>query len=96
MEYFFLGFAILIGLGALVAYSGLSDIKGKFASLGVLQGKLKDEILAVVGPPSSVSAMNDGKSLLQWQHISEAGGYHIALLFDHEDICEGITHESSS
>ena len=44
--------------------------------------------LSVVGPPNSVSAAGNGKTLYQWL----AAGYHIALLFDGET-CEGVTHE---
>lgn len=63
----------------------------KFVRLGVLGGKTRSQIYQAVGPPSSISQLSGGKSLIQWI----APGYHIALQFDGE-ICEGITHEFSS
>jgi hypothetical protein len=96
LEWFFVVFAIVVALGALFSWMSLNDLKSKFAGLGVLAGKSKDEIISAVGPPNSVSDVGEGKVLLQWQNISEAGGYHIALLFDEVGICEGITHEHAS
>lgn len=61
----------------------------RFCSLGTLTGKSLKEIVAKVGGPQSVSAMGDGTILRQWQ----ATGYHIALLFDKDDICLGIANE---
>jgi len=61
----------------------------RFATLGDMRGKTEGEIIAVVGPPSSVSSMAFGQSLLQWQ----ATGYHIALLFDAGGRFLKITHE---
>ncbi|MFO1372011.1 MAG: hypothetical protein U1F42_06325 [Candidatus Competibacteraceae bacterium] len=67
------------------------DLARRFASLGTIVGKTKQEIVASIGPPSSFSTVSGGKTLLQWQ----ATGYHIALLFD-RDVCEGVTHEYSA
>ena len=75
--------------GFLVTASG-RVLKYKFEQLGIIQGKTLAEITAVVGLPNSISAISEGKILRQWQ----ATGYHIALLFDSNDICEGITHVS--
>jgi len=61
----------------------------RFVTLGDMRGKTEDEIIAAVGPPSSVSSMTFGQSLLQWQ----ATGYHIALLFDAERRFVKVTHE---
>jgi len=63
-------------------------LHAKFVALGTLAGRTKDEIIAEVGPPTSVSGLPDGKTLLQWQ----ATGCHMALRFN-GDICDGITHE---
>lgn len=85
---------IFLGVGALFAAQSHyvsqpgRDMARKFAKLGTLSGKSKEEIIASVGQPSSFSALAEGKSLLQWQ----ATGYHIALRFDGE-VCEGVTHE---
>ena len=93
----FLLVILVLGLvGAIAASASLSSIKSKFARLGTLTGRTKEEIIAAVGPPTSISGLLDGKTLLQWQHISQAGGYHIALRFDAEGRCEGVTHEHSS
>lgn len=61
----------------------------QFRSLGVMNGKTEDEIVAVVGPPQSRGAQAGGNYLLQWQ----ATGYHIAILFDPDRRFLGITHE---
>lgn len=65
-------------------------LQQKFARLGQLPGKSKEEIISAVGPPNSISAAANGNTLLQWL----AAGYQIALLFD-GDVCLGITHEFS-
>lgn len=96
MEWFLLVTLAVLAVGGVAAMFNLHGLKSKFANLGTLSGRTKAEIIAAVGQPSSVSSTGDGKTLLQWQHVSEAGGYHIALLFDAHDICEGVTHESSS
>lgn len=56
---------------------------------GVIKGKTYDEIVAVCGAPNSVSPVGDGTKLCQWL----ATGYHIALLFDENNVCLGISHE---
>lgn len=63
----------------------------KFVSLGTLSGKSFNEIASVVGQPSAVSAMGNGQILRQWQATS----YHIALIFDENDICLGVSSEIS-
>ena len=60
----------------------------KFVALGTVRGMSKSTFVAKVGPPSSISALADGRTLLQWQ----ATGCHMALRF-HGEICEGIVHE---
>lgn len=90
------GVVILGGIiGAMFASGQVQDVQRKFASLGEVPGKTRNEIEAVVGPPVAVSALPDGKKLLQWQIINQAGGYHIGLVFDQNDVCEGISHESA-
>jgi hypothetical protein len=85
-------FSILLFLWALASASTRSEGDGlhkKFISLGVLAGKTEAEITEAVGLPVSRSAMVDGGVLLQWQ----ASGFHIALIFDENRICKGISHE---
>ena len=66
-------------------------LAGKFAALGIISGRSKQEIIAAVGQPTSFSAMAENQALLQWQ----ATGYHIALSFTGE-VCNGVMHEHSS
>lgn len=75
---------------AAVKAPGVS-LNQKFVSLGTLSGKTLDEIVAVAGQPSAVSAMGDGRILRQWQATS----YHIALLFDENEVCLGVSSEIS-
>ncbi len=83
-----IGGLVLAGvISAMVKQPG-RNLNSKFISLGELKGKTKEEITSVVGPPNSISATPEGKTVCQWM----ATGYHIALLFDGE-VCEGITHE---
>jgi hypothetical protein len=63
----------------------------KFAELGTIAGKSKQEIIEAVGQPTSFSALAENQTLLQWQAI----GYHIALSFTGE-VCNGVTHEHLS
>lgn len=86
----FIGGLILFVLVSVLVRAQGSQLQQRFGSLGELPGKTKEEIIAVVGPPSSVSAAPEGKTVLQWM----APGYHVALLFEGE-ACLGITHEFS-
>lgn len=79
--------------GALVKAPG-NMLQQNFARLtadtnGVIAGKSLEEVKRVCGAPSAVSAMGNGQTLYQWQ----ATGYHIALIFDENDICVGISSE---
>ena len=95
----FMGIMILTTIGGFILYAIQSalvrapgqSLNQKFVALGTLSGKTYSEIVAKVGAPSATSAMAGGKTLRQWQ----ATGYHIALIFDKDDICEGITSEIS-
>lgn len=84
------GFVVYIIIQALVKAGGRS-LNAKFVALGILKGRTKAEIVAAVGPPSSISQTVDGQ-LLQWIET----GYHIALRFDRDEICLGVTHEFSA
>ena len=95
----FIGTSILGLIGYLIM-SALVKVPGtvlqaKFADLtkdtnGVIAGKTYDEIVSACGTPSSVSPTGDGGKLCQWMATS----YHIALLFDAENVCAGISHEA--
>lgn len=58
---------------------------------GQIAGVPYSKIVEACGTPSAVSAMGDGRTLKQWQAVS----YHIALLFDENDICIGVSSEIS-
>ncbi len=84
--------AIVVG-GAITAAMNAAkggELQNKFAAMGDLTVKTKTEIVSIVGPPNAVSAVGDGRTLLQWQ----LEGYHIALIFNGE-VCEGVNHESA-
>lgn len=66
--------------------------QAKFGALGTLTGRSAAEIIAAVGPPNTVSALPGGGQLLQWQSV----GYHVALAFDAQGICMGVTFEHSA
>ena len=87
---------IWVFIGGIVLYAIISAMttapgrsrQNKFVNMGTLTGKSKNEIISIVGSPNSISALPDGKVVLQWM----ATGYHIALIFN-DDICEGVSHE---
>ena len=89
---------VATSIGGLILYAIQSalvkalgkTLNQKFVSLGTLKGKTYDEIVAVCGAPSSNSAISGG-TVKQWM----ATGYHIALLFDENNICLGVSHETS-
>lgn len=91
-------FIVLAVIGAIAAafrgsaqpdiYARARDLQSKFQNLGVLTGKTRAEIEAVVGPPNSISSVAGGKILCQWIET----GFHVALLFK-DDVFEGVTHE---
>lgn len=101
-ELFFIVIAVLGGISAILYYvadmlkiSGTSSLIKNFGSLGNMTGKSKAEIISVVGRPQSISSMGNGQTLLQWQQTSSANAYHIAILFDENDIFAGISSETS-
>lgn len=84
----FIGAAFLFGLQKKSVTAPGRELHQLFVELGQLPGKPKDEIIAKVGPPTSISAIGNGRQLLQWQ----ATGCHVALVFNGES-CEGIAHQ---
>ena len=89
-----LGFIGYLLIGALVKAPG-GVMQAKFANLtkdsgGVIAGKTYAQVVAACGNPTSVSPVGDGNKLCQWM----ATGYHIALVFDANDVCVGISHEA--
>jgi hypothetical protein len=83
------GFVLFLFMRLLVSEPG-RVLRRKFLKLGRLKGQNKSVIFVLAGPPNAVSALPNGKTLCQWQ----AAGYHIALIFDADNICEGVSHEA--
>ena len=91
MEFMYvLIFVSLLGsvVWAIASSMSTQGVKRKFSDMGVIAGRTKEDVIACVGSPSSISAVGDGIELLQWQIT----GYHIALKFTN-GICDGVTHE---
>lgn len=65
-------------------------LKKRFVALGSLKGRRRKEIVKAVGQPAQETPLPDGRVLLQWR----ATGYHIALAFEKDGRCIGVTHEN--
>ncbi|WP_428410226.1 hypothetical protein [Hyphococcus sp.] len=83
---------VLVVGGAVFAAASMKGKQQAFVDMGDVTGKTINEIIAKVGPPSSVSAVGAGEELYQWIETNSAGGYHYALLFK-DGKCEGYTHQ---
>jgi hypothetical protein len=64
-------------------------LRKRFMALGTLKGMTRREIVNAVGEPGTETPLPDGRTLLQWR----ATGYHIALVFETNGRCVGVTHE---
>lgn len=73
------------------SWASKNTLPMRLRRINPVQGKTKSEIIAAIGNPNGITAQEGGKTLLQWM----IPGYHVALLFDANDICEGVTHEFS-
>ena len=65
-------------------------LRTQFVALGTLKGMTRKEIVKAVGQPATETTLPDGRTLLQWR----ATGYHIALVFEKNGRCFGVTHEN--
>ncbi len=65
-------------------------LRKRFIALGTLKGRTRKEIVKAVGQPATETTLPDGRTLLQWR----ATGYHIALVFEKNGRCFGVTHEN--
>jgi hypothetical protein len=65
-------------------------LRRQFVALGSLKGLRRAEIVKAVGEPAIETPLPDGRVLLQWR----ATGYHIALVFEPNGRCVGVTHEN--
>ena len=87
------GIIMYLIIHALVKAPG-AGLQSRFARVtkdtnGVIKGKTLQQIVSVCGQPSARSSMGDGTTLCQWQATS----YHVALLFDENDVCLGVSSE---
>jgi hypothetical protein len=81
---------LVIGGGTYLLYLlRHNSLPQRFQRANPLRGKTRGQIIALVGNPNSVSTYDNGKTLLQWIQ----SGYHIALIFDANGVCEGVQHE---
>ncbi len=65
-------------------------LRRRFVVLGSLKGRTRREIVKAVGEPATETPLPDGRTLLQWRTT----GYHIALVFEKNGRCFGVTHEN--
>jgi hypothetical protein len=65
-------------------------LRKQFVALGSLKGQSRKAIESKVGPAAQETPLPDGRILLQWR----ATGYHIALIFEKNGRCVGVTHEN--
>ena len=80
--------ALVIVVPRLVLAPGRA-LRARFIALGTLKGRTRTEIVRAVGSPSTETRLPDGRTLLQWRTT----GYHIALVFELDGRCFGVTHE---
>ncbi len=85
-----IGGFLLYGIIRAIILAPGEVLKQKFRDLGDLRGKSLEEIVAVVGTAQSLSGAADGRTIVQWM----SAGYHIALIFDADAKCEGVSHET--
>lgn len=90
-----IGAALCIGILIAVAIkiwvrSPGAVLSNKFRNMGVLRGKSFAEIKRVVGAPTSVQYTSDG-SIRVWSRST----YTIALIFDSNEICQGVSSETA-
>ena len=72
-------------------------LQNKFAQMKNVSGRTSEEIISAVGRPNSVSNGDGGIIVMQWIKASAfTGGFHIALIFDRNGVCGGISHLSSN
>jgi hypothetical protein len=69
----------------------LGSMQKKFVKLGTVRGLTSQQIATAVGKgPSAIQHLPDG-SIRSWTAI----GYQVTLLFDENEVCLGVSNESS-
>lgn len=84
---------IIAGIALAVIVYALQKMPGynlskKFMGMGIVKGRSYNEIISYVGNPNAISTLPNGK---QCQWIRQ--GCFIALIFDENDICEGVAQQ---
>jgi hypothetical protein len=92
MDYFYLFIAFIVVV-SIVSGLTFSSKANKFIKLGNVSGKTLDEIVKVVGKPTSMSSIGSNQVLYQWISVSSSGSYHYAMSFT-DGKCIGYTHQS--
>jgi hypothetical protein len=92
---FFLGslgsFFLIAIVARLIVLPMMSPpINKKISSLGTLSGKTREEIMSVLGPPSTVNPAGNGRLVLGWAK----GDYRIDLLFDANGVFAEVIRKS--
>lgn len=88
------GIILYIVISIFVQAPGLG-LSQRFSKLGNLAGKTYLEIKKTVGQEDSKSFITDKDGNLVTVRQWLQSGYHIVLLFDKNDICLGISSETS-
>ena len=81
---------LIVGLASVVMRNTTRDA---FVNLGTITGMPMRDIVATVGPPSSISTVAGG-TLYQWIQVGQGTHVHYAILADHEDRALHYTHQS--
>lgn len=82
-------FIVMFILQFIDSFSGVR-LQKKFINLGNLKGLHYDYIVDEVGKPNAISNIKNNQIVAQWI----ANGYHIALIFDKNDVCLGISSQT--
>jgi hypothetical protein len=78
---------VLIAMGV-----NLGSLRKKFSQLGILKGLNYKQIVAAVGKgANSIQHVSDG-SVRVWVSMD----YRITLLFDADEVCLGVSNETST
>lgn len=83
-------FIVMFILLFISSFSG-ARLQKKFVKLGNLKGLHYDYIVNEVGKPNAITNIKNNQIVAQW--ITD--NYHIALIFDKNDICLGISSQTS-
>lgn len=88
--YFFVAAVVVVSVVSGLAFSSKAN---KFVQFGNVRGKTLEEIVKIVGQPTSMSSIGFNQVLYQWINVSSSGSYHYAMSFM-DGKCVGYTHQS--